>query len=231
MTKLEIESIQIVDEADVARSAADLIASRLRQAVAARGKASIALSGGNTPRRIYAELATLPVEWERVDVFFGDERCVPADDASSNYRMAKEALFDRVRVPNVFRMEGERVDLGQAAEEYAQKLPAAVDLILLGMGEDGHTASLFPGNDWSRPTGRRVIVVKGAPKPPPVRMSVTPDVIWAARARLIVTTGEGKAQNVRRALEGDACPAVYPIHTARNATWLIDRAAAALLSH
>src|SRR5262249_5140026 len=104
MAKLEVESIQVVDAADVPRTGADLIAARLRDAIAARGTASIALSGGNTPRAIFQELAALPVDWQRVHVYFGDERCVPPDDPSSNFRMAREALFERVAVPNVHRM-------------------------------------------------------------------------------------------------------------------------------
>ena len=229
MTKLEIESLLIVDVGDLARTGATFIAERLREAIAARGSASLALAGGNTPRGVYQELAALPVEWDRVEVFFGDERCVPPDDPSSNYRMAREALLDRVGAPHVHRMPGERLDREQAAAEYAVALPDALDVILLGMGEDGHTASLFPGHDWSRAAGRKVLVVTGAPKPPPARLTVAPEVIWAARTRLVLASGEGKAAEVQRALEGDARPDRYPVHTAGNATWLIDRAAASFL--
>ena len=102
--------------------------------------------------------------------------------------------------------------------------------MVLGMGEDGHTASLFPGQDWSHLVGRKVIVVNGAPKPPPRRLSVTPEVIWAARARLVLATGVSKAPQIVRALEGEADPTHYPVHMVRGATWLLDRAAASLLS-
>ena len=230
MSRVEIASLHIADAGDVQRAGASWIADRLEQATAGRGTASLALAGGNTPRRIYAELASRPVDWARVHVFFGDERCVPPDHPDSNFRVARESLLDRVGAPHVHRMLGELEDREAAAAEYATQLPDALDVIVLGMGEDGHTASLFPGHDWSRPTGRKVIAVAGAPKPPPFRLSVTPDVIWAARARLVLATGEGKAQQVRRALEGDADPSVYPVHAVRGATWLVDCAAASLLS-
>jgi 6-phosphogluconolactonase len=229
MSKLEVVSIQIVDTAEVPRAGAAWIAARLAEAIAARGTASLALAGGNTPRRIYEELALLPVAWDRVELFFGDERCLPPGDPDSNFRMAREALLDRVAASHVHRMHGERDDREAAAADYAASLPLALDAIILGMGEDGHTASLFPGHDWSRPTGRSVIAVSGSPKPPPLRLSVTPDVIWAARHRLVLATGEGKAEQVRLALGGEAQPQVYPVHNVRRATWLLDRAAAALL--
>lgn len=230
MARLDVASVQIVDSDDVPRRGASWIAGRLREAVAARGLASVALAGGTTPRRVYEELAREPVDWTRVEVFFGDERCVPPDDPSSNFRMAREALLDRIRGPRVHRMRGEDPDLEKAAAAYAALLPDALDAIVLGMGGDGHTASLFPGRDWSRPVERKVIVVTGAPKPPPRRLSVTPDVIWAARSRLVLATGEGKAREVQCAFEGDADPAVHPVHTVRDATWLLDRAAASLLA-
>ena len=127
-------------------------------------------------------------------------------------------------------MRGEWDDRERAAAAYAAELPDALDLILLGMGEDGHTASLFPGHDWSRPTGRKVIAVSGAPKPPPFRLSVTPDVIGAARARLVLAVGKGKAEQVRLVLDGEPSPSLHPVHIVRDATWLIDREAASLLS-
>jgi 6-phosphogluconolactonase len=230
MRKLEVASVQIVDTADVPRAGATWMAERIREALAARGTASMALSGGNTPRPVYAELATLPIAWDRVHVFFADERCVPPDDPESNFRMVREELLDRVGAAHVHRMLGEWEDHEAAAAEYAKELPDALDLIVLGIGEDGHTGSLFPGHDWSRPTGRKVIAVSGSPKPPPHRLSITPDVIWAARARLVLVTGAGKARPVHDALEGDVLPSLHPVQTARDATWLLDRAAASLLS-
>jgi 6-phosphogluconolactonase len=230
MARLEVSAVRIVASAEVPRNGAEWIADHLQQAIAQRGLASLCLSGGHTPRQVYEELATLPVRWDRVTVFFGDERCVPPDDPDSNFRMAREALFDRVGGSLVHRMPAERPDLESVAAEYAGELPEAFDAMVLGMGEDGHTASLFPGHDWSRPTGRKVIVVTGAPKPPPCRLSVTPEVIWSARARLVLATGASKAPQIVRALEGEADPTHYPVHLVRGATWLLDRAAASLLS-
>src|SRR5262245_20775469 len=230
MARLEVSAVRIVDSAEVSRTGADWIAHQLRQAITERGRASLALYGGQTPRKIYEELSSLSIPWDRVELFFGDERCVPADDPASNFRMAREALFDRVGAPLVHRMPAERTDLEAAAAEYAGELPEAFDAMVLGMGEDGHTASLFPGHDWSHPAGRKVIVVSGAPKPPPCRLSVTPEVIWSARARLVLAPGASKAAQVARALEGEADPLRYPIHMVRGATWLLDRAAASLLS-
>jgi 6-phosphogluconolactonase len=229
MSKLEVAGIEVVDAVALPLVGASWIAGRLAQAIAARGTASVALAGGNTPRRIYEELASLPVEWDRVEVFFGDERCLAPSDPDSNFRMAREALLDRVAARHVHRLQGERTDREAAAADYAALLPPALDAIILGMGEDGHTASLFPGHDWSRPTGQRVIAVSGAPKPPPLRLSVTCDVIWAAQHRLVLATGYGKAEQVRLALGGDAQPQIYPVHNVRRATWLLDRAAASLL--
>ena len=230
MSSLHVASVRIVDTAEVPRVGAGWIAHQLEQAIAERGLATLALSGGHTPRRIYEELASLDIPWDRVGVFFGDERCVSPDDPDSNFRMAREALFDRVRVAHVHRMPADRADLEAAAAEYARELPEALDAMILGMGEDGHTASLFPGHDWSHLVGRKVIVVNGAPKPPPRRMSVTPEVIWAARAKLVLATGASKAPQIVRALEGDSDPSRYPVHIVRGATWLLDEPAASLLS-
>src|SRR5262249_43901846 len=158
-----------------------------------------------------------------VHVYFGDERCVAPDHSDSNYRMAKAALFDRAPIPaaNVHRMEAERADREAAARAYEAVLPDALDVILLGMGEDLHTASLFPGGSWVSIHGRKVIHVTGAPKPPPERLSITPDVIGAARALLVAAAGAGKAGQVAQALTGPAQPERYPIHLARRATWLL----------
>jgi 6-phosphogluconolactonase len=199
--------------------------------IADRAPRSIALSGGGTPRPIYERLAGSGLPWADIHFYFGDERCVPPDHPDSNYRMAKAALFDRAPIPpeNVHRMEAERPDREAAARAYEAILPPALDLILLGMGEDLHTASLFPGGAWLRATGRRVIHVTGAPKPPPERLSITPEVIAAARDLLVVASGAGKADQVARALDGPARPDLYPIHLARRATWLLDAGAASQL--
>jgi 6-phosphogluconolactonase len=199
--------------------------------IAERAPRSIALAGGGTPRPIYERLATLDLPWAEMHFYFGDERCVPPDHPDANYRMARAALFDRAPIPpgNVHRMEAERPDREAAARAYEAVLPPALDVIVLGMGEDLHTASLFPGGAWLNATGRRVLYVADAPKPPPERLSITPEVIAAARALLVVAAGAGKADQVARALTGPARPDRFPIHLARRATWVLDRAAAAKL--
>ncbi len=213
----------IVDAAELAATGAVWIADRARAAVSARGRFDVALAGGSTPRPIYEALARLTLPWPRIHVWFGDERCVPPDDPESNYRMAREALLRHVPAV-VHRMEAERPDRDAAAADYAAALPDALDVVLLGMGEDLHTASLFPGHPV--PPREKVIHVTGAPKPPPERLSIPPDVIAAARELLVAVAGAGKAAQVALALEGPARPDRYPVHLARRGTWLLDRAAA-----
>ena len=221
------------DAETVAERAARHVERAVERALAERGAAHVALSGGTTPGRTYELLgggaggggcaAGLPdVEW-----WFADERCVPPDHADSNYRMVRLALLDHVPAV-VHRIEGER-DPDAAAADYAAALPDVLDAMVLGMGEDLHTASLAPGVDWSRPTGQKVLHVSGFAKPPPDRITVTPDVIAAARALLVAVTGAGKAAQVALALDRPPEPQRYPIHLARRATWLLDRAAAAQL--
>jgi len=217
----------IVDAAALPAVGARWIAERATAAVTARGRADVALSGGTTPRPIYEALAGMELPWPKIHIWFADERCVPPDHHDSNYRMARLALLDHVPVV-VHRMEGER-DPDAVAAEYAAALPDVLDAILLGMGEDLHTASLAPGVDWTRPTGKKVIHVTGFAKPPPDRITITPDVIDAARALIVAATGAGKAAQVALALNGPPDPKRYPIHLARRGTWLLDRAAAAQL--
>jgi 6-phosphogluconolactonase len=143
--------------------------------------------------------------------------------------MVRAALLDRVPAVG-HRPEAERPDRAAAAAAYGAALPAALDAMVLGMGEDSHTASLFPGRAFDAPPGARVVAVAGAPKPPPERLTVTPAVIAAARALLVIVTGAGKAGPVARALEGPDRPDLYPVQLARRGTWLLDPAAASALS-
>jgi 6-phosphogluconolactonase len=210
-------------------AAAERIAAALREAVAERGSASLALAGGNTPRPVYEKLATLDVPWERVHVYFGDERCVEPDDAQSNYRAAREALLDQVPVGRVLRMEAEREDREWAADDYAALLPEALDVLLLGMGADGHTASLFPGHAALEERERKVVPVEG-PKPPPWRLTITAPVIAAARQVFVLVTGAGKAQTVAQVLGAAEPVAEFPIRLARHGVWFLDPAAAGALT-
>ena len=200
--------------------AAEKIASAVRDAVAARGRCTIALAGGSTPRAIYAAIGALP--WKQLDCFFGDERAVPPTDPESNYRMAKESLFGNHPEARVHRMEAERPDPDRPAEDYARLLPDALDVLLLGMGPDGHTASLFPGSPALDERVRKVVAVIG-PKPPPRRLTITPPVIEAAREIFVVVKGSDKAAALQRAREGPWNPKETPAQLARRGTWIVDR--------
>jgi len=211
--------------------AAARIEAVLADAIADRGSAALALAGGNTPRPVYEQLADLPgIRWDRLQVYFGDERAVPPDDPASNYRMARETLLDRVPVDSVHvhRMLGEAADLDAAARDYDALLPPALDLVLLGIGEDGHTASLFPAHAAVRERARRVVPVAG-PKPPHHRLTVTPPVLEAARTCLVIAAGSAKATAVARALVGSEPTERCPARLARNGIWFVDTAAAAAL--
>ena len=223
---------QILRPADFAAEAAAFILQHARDAIAARGLFRLALSGGNTPRAVHAELARLGADlaWNRVQITFGDERCVPPDHADSNYRMARETLLEAVAIPpgNIFRMRGE-IAPADAAHEYEDRLAAVAarfgepryvhDLVLLGLGEDGHTASLFPGSPALAETVRNVIPATG-PKPPPQRVTMTFPLINAARHVGFLVTGEDKHALVDEIAAGSTA---YPAGRVRAAavTWIV----------
>lgn len=243
------EVVVVDDPAGVAREGARRFATAVTNAISARGRATIALSGGSTPARLYDALAVpddttrLPVDWTRVHLYFGDERCVPPDHADSNYRMAREHLLERIPVPSagVHRIEAER-DPDDAAARYEARLseglapgPGAFprfDLVLLGLGPDGHTASLFPG---TAALGERTrsCVANRVPALAAMRITLTFPVLNAARDVLFLVTGSEKAAALARALDPDAlvsdCPArgVSPI--GGRQAYLVDRAAASRL--
>ncbi len=213
--------------------AARFILDEIRSAIAARGFCRLALSGGRTPREVHAEMlkqaGALP--WERVQITFGDERCVPPEHPESNFRMARETLIEPAGIPsgNVFRIRGE-IDPEDAAREYEARLGAVAarlgearyvhDLLLLGLGEDGHTVSLFPGSPALAETARNVIPAIG-PKPPPQRVTMTFPLINAARHVAFLVAGTEKLPLVEEILAGgSALPAaqVRPVHGAL--TWI-----------
>jgi len=205
-----------VDSAEsVARAAARAIADGLA------GGGSLALAGGTTPRRCYELLRELDVPWGRVTVLFGDERCLPPDDPDSNFRLARDALLGHVAPLSVHRIPGE-LGAEAAAAVYAGIVDGLrpLDLVLLGVGEDGHTASLFPGNAALAASGSAV-AVHGAPKPPPDRVSLTLEVLREARRVLVLATGAGKREAVAMARRGEVPSGMIP-----DAMWLIDEAAA-----
>jgi 6-phosphogluconolactonase len=220
----------VCDSNELPGRAAARIALELTKVISARGQASLALAGGTTPKATYELLAGLPLDWSVIDVFFGDERCVPAEHPDSNYRMAKAALFDRIAIPSerVHRMQGELADREAAARTYEAELPDQLDVVVLGIGEDTHTASLFPGSPALREEVRRVLPVIG-PKPPPERLSLTPPALRSARLCLVLASGAGKAEPVRRAFEDPIDIVATPIQLAREGVWFVDTAAAAAL--
>jgi 6-phosphogluconolactonase len=226
------QRIVVESAEDLAATAASWLARGLASAAASSGGASLALSGGSTPAPVYRRLATLPgIPWERIEIFFGDERAVPPDHPSSNYRMASETLLSVVPIPreHIHRMEAEQPDLDLAARSYEAQLPPALDLLILGLGSDGHTASLFPHAPALAETGRRVVRVTGG-EPLVQRLTVTPPVIGAAKLLLMLAAGAEKAEAVALALEGPYNPPAVPAQLARRGTWVVDRAAAALLA-
>ena len=226
------ELVVVARPAQLAQPVAEWLELEVSRAIAERGRCALALSGGRTPEPAYRELAlAATIDWTRVEVFFADERGVPPDHVDSNYRMVHLALLSRVPLPanQIHRMEAERSDRDTAAQDYEQLLPSALDILVLGMGPDGHTASLFPGSGAMDERQRRVLPVIGT-KPPPERMTITPPVIETARKVIVLASGEDKATMVARALEGPLAPKAVPAQLARRGTWFLDHAAAARLT-
>ena len=226
----------------LARAAAEEIAKSAREAIAARGRFTIALSGGDTPKPAYRLLADEPrIDWSRVHVFWGDDRHVPPDHPESNFGMAHDALLSKVPIPpdNVHRMRAENPDAQRAADEYAWTLRSAFDLdesewprfdlVLMGIGDDGHTASLFPGSEAVRERSR-LVIAPWVEKLHTWRITLTAPVFNRARLALFLVSGEKKADALKAALEGDFEPDRVPAQIVRpekgRLLWLVDRAAA-----
>ena len=226
--------------AELAEAAAREFAAKAAETVEERGRFAVVLAGGSTPKAAYELLARAfakTIDWERVHVFFGDERSVPPDHEDSNYRMAREALLDRVPVGSVHRMRGE-LPPAEAATSYEDELRGFLgeelprfDLILLGIGEDGHTASLFPETS-ALEVSDRLVVANPVLKLDTTRITLTAPVLNAARSVTFLVAGEGKAEALKEILEGDEDPRRYPaklVMPPDGATWMVDRAAAGLL--
>lgn len=240
--------VRIVDTADVlAEVAAREVLAAAEAAVAAQNRFTIALAGGATPRASYERLALPPLRdrmpWTRTWVFFGDERGVGADHRDSNYRMAHEALLSKVPVPpaQVFRIRGEADDPEEAAAAYAREVARVFesrrgelprfDLVLLGLGIDGHTASLFPGSPVLKEIFRPVAAVHASAASIPQRFTLTLPVLNAAARVIFLVSGAEKAKVVKAALgpHGATLPAGMVRPADGHVLWLVDRAAAALL--
>ena len=237
--------IKVLPEvADVAHEAAERIVAAANHAAEDGRTFSIALSGGSTPKALYELLATPAyrsrIDWPTVEVFFGDERNVAPDHPESNYRMAREALLSKVPLPgdNVYRMHGE-LDANEAAKQYGQMLTekfgdGGLDLVLLGMGDDGHTGSLFPGTAALNETKHRA-VANYVEKLKTWRITLTAPFINRAKEVLVLVTGASKAARLAEVLEGPPDPQRLPIQLIQPASgrlfWLVDAAAAGMAEH
>lgn len=220
------------DPTAVARAAAEWVVEAAARATEARGAFRLGLSGGRTPEPLYRLLAGREfngrVDWRHVHALFADERDAPPTEPESNYWWIRKLLLEPAEIPpaSVHRMKADAADLEAAAREYETRLTEPLDLLVLGVGEDGHTASLFPGSPLLDERTLRVAAVHDSPKPPPRRITLTPRAIAEARAVLVLVTGSGKSAAVGRALapagETRSCPA----RLLCEYEWLMDEAAA-----
>ena len=209
----------VTDEEAAARAAAEIIATAIEG-----GARTVVLAGGSTPRRCYEALAGRPLPWGRVSILFGDERCVPPLDPESNYRMVRDSLLGAIAPASIHRIPAELgPEEGATAYEPVLERCGPLDFVLLGMGPDGHCASLFPEHPALH-SQQWVVPVRGAPKPPPDRVSLSLRSLRAARRVLFLVTGTAKATAVTRARLGEVPAGLIP-----EAEWLLDEAAASLL--
>lgn len=241
--------IHICQDSDsLSRLAAFEFVRLANQAISSSGRFTVALAGGSTPSKLYELLASdafrTQVIWSNVELFWGDERCVPPDHPDSNYRMAHEALISKVPVPPdmVHRMPAERENPASTADEYERTIREEFelterefprfDLILLGMGDDGHTASLFPGTAALHEK-RRLVVAYYVEKLKTHRLTLTPPVLNRGRHIFFLVAGEGKAVTLKDVLQGEYQPDRYPSQIIRPESgrliWLLDRPASRLL--
>jgi 6-phosphogluconolactonase len=232
------------EASEVARETAARIARALRSAVDGKGNATLALSGGSTPRDAYTLLAREPgIDWKRVSVFWVDERAVSSSDVRSNYRLVEATLIGKVSIPpeQVHRMPAEQPDLEAAAQDYERTIRdrvavdadgvPAFDVMVLGIGEDGHTASLFPGNQTVEIVDRLVASVP-ANGPREARLTLTPPAIEHARCVFVIAVGMSKRDALERVWSAQGDLGRTPARVIRGCrgavTWLIDKAAGGL---
>ena len=239
MTQPEIKVLP--DPAAVAAEAAERVVRAADEAVALAGRFSFVLAGGSTPKTLYELLARDDfrdrIDWRNVEIYFGDERTVPPDHKDSNYGMARAAMLSKLPIPesNVHRMRGE-IDPEEAAKEYGLLLKenfadGGPDLVLLGMGDDGHTASLFPGTPALHETKHRALA-NPVPQLNTTRLTMTAPFINRAREVIVTVTGANKASRLAEVLEGPRDPERLPVQliqpTSGRLMWLIDAAAAGM---
>jgi 6-phosphogluconolactonase len=228
----------LTDHEALAAAAAERVASLAGAAIAARRRANLCLAGGQTPRRLY-ELLVDPaysfrstIDWTRVHVFWGDERQVPPDHAESNFGMAQRALLAHVPIPagQIHRIRGELADATEAANEYEHILSGVFDVALLGLGADGHIASIFPGSPLLTDDRLNRVAAVRVEHLHAWRITLTPSALLDARAIVVLVSGAGKAVAVRAALDGPDDVRQWPAQLLRTAgnrvEWFIDAAAA-----
>jgi 6-phosphogluconolactonase len=240
------EILICADAAELAREAARRFAELAEAFMGDAGRFTVALSGGSTPKAMFQILAEKPfadaLPWRSIDFFWGDERCVPPDHAESNYRMANETLLSKAPIPreNIFRIPAEDEDHKRAAANYSENLRTffaaerpGFDLIFLGMGADGHTASLFPGTT-ALCSGDRIAVANYVDKLKSWRITLTADTINSARNIIFLVAGADKAPALKEVIEGERNPEQYPSQLIEpshgSLLWMVDEAAAKLLS-
>jgi 6-phosphogluconolactonase len=229
------EIVVLPDPAALAREATDRFVALARSAIATQGRFTVTLSGGSTPQALYAQLVTQPIEWAHVHIFWGDERCVPPNHPDSNYGMAQRTLLSHIDIPaqNVHRLKGE-LDPAQAAQQYEDELRAifgtapCFDLILLGMGADAHTASLFPGTPALHEQ-QRWVVASFVAKLQTQRLTLTPPIINQATTVIFLIAGNDKAAALQSVWHGRHDPDRYPAQIVMpmlgRVIWLVDQAA------
>lgn len=229
-------TVEIAAPEDFPQAAADVLVGEMLSAFTDVGHLGLCLAGGSTPRPVYDRLVTIASSrvdgfpWHAVHVWFGDERWVDSTDPASNYRMARESLIDPAGIDH---RQVHRVRVGDdepdvVAASYQATLPQRFDVLILGIGEDGHTASLFPHSRalWEK---ERLILPTRSPVPPHTRLTITPPVIERAERIVMLAAGADKAAAVAAALEGKVAIEGCPARLARHGTWILDSAAASLL--
>jgi len=213
------------DPKTVAAELAAYLLKRVAQVIEDRGVCNLALAGGNTPKAAYELMRSMPFDWQHLHIWYGDERCLPVGDAQRNDSMVRKALLDGLPISQA-QLHSIAAELGpqKAASQYSEALSRIerLDIVLLGLGEDGHTASLFPSNA-ALTLSDNAVAVYHAPKPPPERVSLSMNCIRQAGERIILAAGEGKHEALSRITAGEMLPAAI----IGEAIWFVDEAAIA----
>ncbi|MCB0100467.1 MAG: 6-phosphogluconolactonase [Anaerolineales bacterium] len=228
------------DSDELSQTATKKFIALANQAIVERGRFLVSLSGGSTPMKLYEKLANETLDWSRVHFFWGDERCVPVDDPGNTYGSMRRIFFNKIGTTNIHRVESE-LEPASAAQAYAHTLSGFAeapfdfprfDLVLLGMGDDGHTASLFPGSQVEIETSTIVVTAQYQDRPAN-RVSMTPKVFNQAREIWFLVTGAGKAETLRNVIHGEQNLEMYPAQRIQpingNLVWMIDEAAGKFL--